>query len=607
MIGTIAATGLSGPGELRYYRGSSVLRSSGVTLGVLAFGDRAGVWASASPLLTLLEIVMVVALLLPIVVFVATAARFGSDERDRRFAALRLLGADRRATVRIAAGEALLGALAGVLAGALWFVALRPLASHAQVAGISVFAADIRPAPALAALVLVLVPLCAVAATVGAMRRVLVEPLAVSRRGRTAQRRLGWRLALPLLGFMLLLPFLDDRRRLATTAGEIQAAAGVLLALIGLTALLPWVLDALVARAPDGPTPWLLAVRRLRTVESSGSRAVSAISLAVAGAIALQMVFGAAETMTSTAAGADPTNGALLITAHVRASDGGAGVAQRLRAVPGVRGVLALAEVASAAGPVVTVASCPALTQLAMVGACRDGDVFLLRGAGVRAGAVLRGAGRVLARVPRNAPTVLATTIGTDVGLGQVLVTPGAAGRRLRTDTVLAAVTLRPGDSSAEDRLRDTLARVDPLAQVTSWSQATSNRTLAALRRALLAGAAAVLLVIGASLLVSAAEQLRERRRVLAELIALGVRRSTLAWSIAWQVALPVAIGLVLAVAIGTALGTVLMEIVLLPVSYDWGSVALLTVAGVAVVAAVTILTVPMLWRLTRSVELRTE
>ena len=60
------------------------------------------------------------------------------------------------------------------------------------------------------------------------------------------------------------------------------------------------------------------------------------------------------------------------------------------------------------------------------------------------------------------------------------------------------------------------------------------------LRRAMFAGAAIVIALIGLSLLLTALEQLRERRRLLAVLVAFGTRRSTLGWSLLWQSAVPV-------------------------------------------------------------------
>jgi ABC-type antimicrobial peptide transport system permease subunit len=116
-----------------------------------------------------------------------------------------------------------------------------------------------------------------------------------------------------------------------------------------------------------------------------------------------------------------------------------------------------------------------------------------------------------------------------------------------------------------------------------------------------------VLAMIGASLLVAAGEQLRERRRALAVLAAVGTRRSTMAWSMLWQAAIPVAIGLALATGLGLALGSVLTAIVNLSPAYDWGEIALMAGAGAAVIAAVTLLTLPTLSKMMRPEALRVE
>jgi len=122
-----------------------------------------------------------------------------------------------------------------------------------------------------------------------------------------------------------------------------------------------------------------------------------------------------------------------------------------------------------------------------------------------------------------------------------------------------------------------------------------------------LAGAAATLALVGASLLVSLLEQVRERRRLLAVLAAFGTRRATLGWSVLWQATVPVALGLVLAIAAGTGLGALLLAIVSLPAAIDWTAVAALAGVGAGVVLAVTALSLPPLWRVMRPDGLRTE
>ncbi len=616
VVGTIRPAGLIAPDEALFYRGSDALAARGVIAVVSGFGVPVGPGAS-SPVDTLLIIVMAVALLLPVGVFIAVAGRFAAEDRDRRLAALRLVGADRAATARIAAGEALPAAIIGLCGGVLLFVAVRPLLQHVTVDGVSVFASDIRPAAWLAALVAILVPLCAVAATLAGMRAVSVEPLGVSRRGRPVRRRLWWRTVPTALGFVLLLSLIDRVQVLQSTTGAVEAGAGVFLALIGLTAVLPWAVQALADRAPDGPVPWLLAARRLRADAGTTGRVVGAIGLAVAGAIALQMLFGAAETgERSVAAGAVELSGggapgSLLVSAWIPGHDGGVGAVARLRAVAGVRTVFAATQVAPDSPNAVTVASCAVLSRLAVLSGCRDGDSFIVAaqpGRQLRAGTVVGAGPGVRIRIPSTARAAAETLDSSELPVDRLLFTPAvAAAQRLTTTALTAVVALRPDDARAADRLRDAAARLDPLATVTPLSDDAVNHTLADLRHALSAGAVAVLALIGASLLVAAGEQLRERRRVLSVLAAAGTRRSTMAWSVLWQTALPVACGVLLAVVLGIALGAVLTRIASLPVAVDWSGVAVIAAAGALVVGIVTLLTMPVLWRLMSPDALRVE
>jgi hypothetical protein len=598
VVGTIADAGLAGPAELFAYMGAADLAVHGATE-VSSFGSH-GSEADSSPLITLLVILMVVALLLPIGVFVATASRFGSEQRNARLAALRLLGLERAGTARVAAGEALFGSMIGVLAGIAGFILiLRPLVPRTDIAGISVFTQDVHPSLPLAVLVLVLVPVAAVAFALLAMRQVAIEPLGVSRRGRPPRRRLAWRLCTPALGFLLLASLIGSSDRLASTGGEVEASAGIVLVLIGVCALLPWLVEAAVLRVDGGSVAWLLAVRRLRMDHGTSGRVVGAIGLAVAGAIALQTVFAGAEHGQSNAPAA--LRGLVVVTElRARGSDPAAVVTRRLHGLAGVRDVIVSGDPQQ--NLPVSIASCATITELTEANGCGPDSSYVVRGLGgaYRPGQEIRVNGRTL-RVPASAKRVnIRGGFGNVDGfldVAPVLVTPTAAtGLGLRAMTLSVALRLKPtGDD--EDRLWDALGALDPLAQVTDvdGSIAPRDPTIVKLRRVLTAGAVAVLLVIGASLLVSIVEQLRERRRVLAVMSAFGTRASTLVGSVLWQTALPVLLGLVLAIGLGAALGAVLMKIVGLPIGFDWGSVALLAGAGVAVVAGVTCLTLPIL------------
>lgn len=118
-------------------------------------------------------------LLVPVAVFVAMATRIAAAQRERRLAALRLVGATRLQTVSIAAAETGLAAVAGTLLGWLAHQFGRGwIATSLTYQGFPFHVEDVR-APLL---VLVLVPLLAVVVSVISLHRVNVGPLGVIRR-----------------------------------------------------------------------------------------------------------------------------------------------------------------------------------------------------------------------------------------------------------------------------------------------------------------------------------------------------------------------------------------------------------------------------------------
>nr|BFF18158.1 hypothetical protein GCM10025730_16790 [Promicromonospora thailandica] len=193
-------------------------------------------------------------------------------------------------------------------------------------------------------------------------------------------------------------------------------------------------------------------------------------------------------------------------------------------------------------------------------------------------------------------------------GPARILVTPGAlAGVRPEVMAVTAYVALDPAVPDALDLMRTAAAQVDPRAYAASIEARGIATALGGIRQVLLVGTVALLVLIGASMLVNVVEQLRERRRLLAVLVAFGTRRRTLSASVLLQVAVPVALGLLLAVATGSVLALGLQVAVEAPLSFDWAGVG--TTAGVAalVVLLTTAAGLPLLWRLTRPEGLRSE
>ena len=576
VVGEIGHAGLQGPSELAYYRGVARVGPTGRR--IARFGSTSPP-PPLSPALLMLAAIALAALLMPVAVFVAVAARFGGEARDRRLAALRLIGADRAMTVRVAAGEAALGALAGVILGGVLFVGARALAGHITLWDVSVFPADVRPSTPLALLIVVAVPLTAIAATGLALRQVVVEPLGVVRGAGRRRRRVAWRLVAPALGLLLLVNLQSGQ--------EGQAAAAVVLLLAGIAAVLPWLVEAVVARLGGGGVAWQLAVRRLQLDSGASARVVAGIAVAVAGGIALQTLFSGVEAQDMQSTGAD------LARAQAVASFPGrplGDAAERFARAGGVRAAIGVTTYDTSTVQV-AVGSCASLRELATIGRCRDGDAFVA-GDPVK-GWHARRAG------PRPDPSGA-------VRLGVFATPAAAAGHRLGEPSATVYLRLVRGDDAVE-RVRNAGAAIDPAASVFVLSTTQRSHQFATLRRAVLAGAALTLALVGASLLVSLLEQVRDRRRLLAVLAAFGTRRATLGWSVLFQTAVPLALGLVLAVVAGVGLGTLLLGVVHAPAAIDWAAVAALAGIGAAVVLAVTGLSLPPLWRLMRADGLRTE
>jgi len=631
IVGTIGEPGLVGPAELTFYRGADDLAEhldNGVVTRINRFGELNPTSEKMDPVLLLLTLVVFVVLLMPVGVFIATAVRFGGERRDRRLAALRLVGADGGMTRRIAAGEAFAGAAVGLVLGALFFLIGRQAAGSVELLDVSVFPSYLNPAPALAVLVGVAVPLAAVLVTLLALRGVVIEPLGVVRTTRPPRRRLWWRLLLPLGGIAALSPMIGQGND-AGQFNDVLVITGVTLLLIGVTALLPWVIEATVARLGSGGLSWQLAVRRLQLSSGTAARTVSGIAVAVAGAIALQMFFSGVSGGYITPSDQDLSQAQMQVDPPDTVSLVSAG--RQLAETEGVRKVTVLSRGSvgeKAKDPEkyleLTIGDCTALRAVGNLPSCRDGDSFALRGGNDGYDTdtpQLAKPGRTLYVSPAHTRTerpAITWTVPADIQRADsiedptgvmrsgILATPGALPEEVvaqAAGTIL--ISLDPKVADARDLVRNTTARFDRLTEPMTWTSSNRSERFSSIRTGLFVGAACVLL--GVSLLVSQLEQLRERRKLLSSLVAFGTRRRTLSLSVLWQTAIPIGLGLVLSSVVGLTLGVVLLKMTNTSVHVDWSAVLAMTGIGAGVVLLVTLLSLPPLLRLMRPEGLRTE
>ncbi|NED11134.1 FtsX-like permease family protein [Streptomyces sp. SID9124] len=630
VTGTIGDEGLRSPNELLYYAGSGTLTPAAGGHRVAGYGDP-GPTPPLAPLLVVLVIMVCVVLLAPVAIFIATAVRFGGERRDRRLAALRLVGTDIRSTRRIAAGEALFGSVLGVLIGLVLFLVGRQFVSHIEVWDVSAFPADLAPDLRLCLLIAVAVPLTAVLVTLSAMRSVVIEPLGVVRNSRARKRRLWWRLLLPLAGLGVLA--LNGQSGEYDVVNPYTLTTGAVLVLVGLALLLPWLVEASVGRLRGGPVPWQLATRRLQLSSGTASRAVSGVTVAVAGAVAVQMLFASMNADFNKATGQDPSRAQFYASSEKVSGNAAVETIEKFRATKGVTQVIGMIEAyvtkPGKYGPddiqpttSFNVGDCATLREVARIDSCEDGDTFVVHPRNdkemtdwmdktARKGKEIEfesSSGRKLRwTLPADAKTVVSRKDPTGEDHWGIMVTPGAVdATALPGASTVSQIRIDESVPDAAEYVRNTAARIDPGMRLGTMTSVERDRQYASVQTGLQVGATITLLLIAASMLVSQLEQLRERKRLLSVLVAFGTRRTTLAWSVLWQTALPVVIGLAVAVAGGLALGAALCWMVGKEVT-DWLMFLPLAGAGGALILLVTLLSLPPLWRMMRPDGLRSE
>jgi hypothetical protein len=226
--------------------------------------------------------VVALAILAPVLIFIATATRLSAARREERFAAIRLAGATRKQVSLLAATESTAAGILGVAAGFGIFFLLRT-----PVAGIPFIGAPFFPSELSLSLLDVLVvaigvPVAAAMAARLALRRVHISPLGVARRATPKPPR-AWRVV-PLLAGLAELAFWTIHGHPASIPGQVQAfVSSFALILAGLFIAGPWLTMAaarVMARWTSHPGT-LIAARRLADEPRAAFRAVSGLVLAL--------------------------------------------------------------------------------------------------------------------------------------------------------------------------------------------------------------------------------------------------------------------------------------------------------------------------------------
>ena len=225
---------------------------------------------------------MALAVLAPVLIFIATATRLSAARREERFAAMRLVGATRKQVSLLAAVESTVATLLGVAVGFAVFFLLRIPVAGIQFGGQPFFPSELSLSPSDVLAVAIGVPVAAAAAARLALRRVHISPLGVARRV-TPQPPRSWRVV-PLLAGLAELGFFAVHGHPASIPGQIQVfVSSFLLIIVGLMIAGPWITMAaarVMARWTSRPGT-LIAARRLADDPKAAFRAVSGLVLAL--------------------------------------------------------------------------------------------------------------------------------------------------------------------------------------------------------------------------------------------------------------------------------------------------------------------------------------
>ena len=226
--------------------------------------------------------VVALAVLVPVLIFIATATRLSAARREQRLAAMRLVGATRKQVSLLAAVESTAAAVLGVAAGFGIFFLLRVPVARIPFVAEPFFPAELSLSLPDIIAVAIGVPAAAAVAARLALRRVHISPLGVTRRAAPKPPR-AWRVV-PLLAGLAELGFFAVHGHPASIPGQIQAfVSSFAIIMVGLIFAGPWLTMAvarLMARWTRHPGT-LIAARRLADDPKAAFRAVSGLVLAL--------------------------------------------------------------------------------------------------------------------------------------------------------------------------------------------------------------------------------------------------------------------------------------------------------------------------------------
>jgi len=551
LVGTIGPDGLPSPSSLIIVVG----HHAGMLSRVPGAGEVRGIQRTLSncyncqsgvgsgPVLEWILAGGAVALLLPVLILIAIASRLSAARREERFAAMRLVGATPRQVSVISAVEAIVAAAAGVAVGFALFFLFRPLLAHVPFTGVPFAQGDLALSLGDVLLVVIGVPLAAVASARLALRRVQISPLGVVRRVSSSPPRIV-RL-IPLAAGIGELAYFDAAGKPGAIGGQLlELLVGFVLIVVGLVLAGPWFTTAgsrLMAKRARRPAT-LIAGRRLLDNPRAAFRFISGLVLAL---FITSTAVGALSSVLATRSDGSGAAGnstlADLFCSYSTSNCPGSlrvrsvppDVVAALHRIPGVRGVAVIHQSTSQAQAQAgnDFVACDELSRTPALGRCA-------RGARVAT------IGYFLSNLLGH-NTHASTTVWPTARL------PLAAALRLPVDAVVVATDGSPGSL---ERARTALEEMFPFQGTAMTVEAldpSTARLLAMVQDMTEVVIVASLIIAACSLVVNIAAGLGERKRPFSLLRLTGVPTGVLRAVVALESAVPLLIVAAVSVAVG--------------------------------------------------------
>lgn len=229
----------------------------------------------------------IIIMLFPVVMLVSIATRLGSVQRERRYAALRLIGVTSKQVTGIIATESAISTLIGIAAGFGLYLLVRPLLYSFSISDFLYWPSVVQVTWIQGLVIAGLTLAMSLFANWWGMRKVRTSPLDVSQR-QTVEKKPGWWRILPLALGIAITAWLSqlkinyDDPDTAMRAMN-QMMIDVVVLMFGLVIATPWLtyrLSQLVARFARRPTV-LLGMKYIQSHARAISRSVSGVVLAL--------------------------------------------------------------------------------------------------------------------------------------------------------------------------------------------------------------------------------------------------------------------------------------------------------------------------------------